>query len=536
MSGTPAASEESPGDEGTNEAKQTHSGTWSLWRVDPGAVPPGYPWPEPPDPVPARHVETLRLDVDSWYPQRTASGTILPDAVTRGDWIAMLDPAVPVQPGQARWTGRVRYRTGGSGLVWFDTIDVSVQSGRALVVFSSGSMHHRRAFRRVHASFRPLDVEIDHEEGLEPRLEFHAGDHPVHPAGLADRNLSIPDIYRRAGFRVRMSAGAGAIPSSAAGADAMWTDGEMNDALEACWSKNADKAQWAVWCLVARLHAEGPDLGGIMFDSAGTFQRQGAAVFYDSFLSDPPPDDPHAEAAVRRMQFWCTAHELGHCFNLAHPWQKTLGSSWTRLSNDPESRSLMNYPFLVAGGDPAYFADHEYRFDDGELLFLRHAPEHLVEPGGATWFDEHGFNRESANPGSGLELIARVNRETPAFAFLEPVVIELKLKNVSDRPIRVDEGLAFDGSHTTVVIKREGQPARAHVPFARYLLAPKRTVLQPGESVYASHFVSAGLNGWSLAEPGKYVVQAAVHLPGGDVVSKPLAIRVARPGTWDESN
>ncbi len=34
----------------------------------------------------------------------------------------------------------------------------------------------------------------------------------------------------------------------------------------------------------------------------------------------------------------------------------------------------MNYPYGVAGGESAFFADFEYRFSDGELLFMRHAP------------------------------------------------------------------------------------------------------------------------------------------------------------------
>ena len=47
----------------------------------------------------------------------------------------------------------------------------------------------------------------------------------------------------------------------------------------------------------------------------------------------------------------------------------------------------MNYPFRVAGGQSAFFADFEYRFSDQELLFMRHAPERFVQMGAADWFD-----------------------------------------------------------------------------------------------------------------------------------------------------
>ena len=74
------------------------------------------------------------------------------------------------------------------------------------------------------------------------------------------------------------------------------------------------------------------------------------------------------------MKFWTAVHEMGHSFNLAHSWQKALGQPWIPLSNEPEARSYMNYPFRVDGGQSSFFADFEYRFSDSELLFMRHAP------------------------------------------------------------------------------------------------------------------------------------------------------------------
>lgn len=71
-----------------------------------------------------------------------------------------------------------------------------------------------------------------------------------------------------------------------------------------------------------------------MFDDIGTAQRQGCAVFSNSFISDPRPGDPHSDQAVQRLRFWTAVHEIGHTFNLAHSWQKNLGptSPGTRLT------------------------------------------------------------------------------------------------------------------------------------------------------------------------------------------------------------
>jgi hypothetical protein len=52
----------------------------------------------------------------------------------------------------------------------------------------------------------------------------------------------------------------------------------------------------------------------------------------------------------------------------------------------------------------------------------------------------------------------------------------------------------------------------------------------PGESVYEPLFVSAGHNGWDVAEPGRYTVQVALHTEDqGDLVSNPLRLLVEPP-------
>ncbi len=56
----------------------------------------------------------------------------------------------------------------------------------------------------------------------------------------------------------------------------------------------------------------------------------------------------------------------------------------------------------------------------------------------------------------------------------------------------------------------------------------------PGKPVYESLFVSAGRNGWDIAEPGDYTVQMILHLDEQDVVSNSLRVRVAPPHNRDE--
>lgn len=482
--------------------------------------------------------EELRLDVDGILPQQVASGTIYRALNSRVDWIAQLAPE-----GANAWTGTVWYKKGDVGSFPYTNIKIQViRSGSTApqgvkAIFSGGGAPNaERFFSYDSPRFRTLEFEFDHVEGVDPALQYDTHSHPNRPASLPAENLTIPRVFERAGFDVKVSANGGPIPAGGAGANARWSDAEMHDAMQTYWSRFANRAQWALWVFYAALHEDGTGLGGIMFDDIGGNHRQGTAIFTDSFISSPPAGDPDGAAWVERMKFWCACHEMGHAFNLAHSWQKALGTPWIPLANEPEARSFMNYPYDVSGGQTAFFRDFHYSFSDDELLFMRHAPEEFVQMGNADWFDHHAFEQASvlAEPTFRLEL--RAYREkvkgvvpAPMYEFLEPVVLELKLINISPRPQVVPAKLLSPGHDLTVIVKRKGRAARQVVPFATYCWQPDYKALSPGESLYESVFVSVGQGGWEIDEPGYYSVHVALHTEHEDIVSNPLALRVAPP-------
>jgi hypothetical protein len=308
---------------------------------------------------------------------------------------------------------------------------------------------------------------------------------------------------------------------------------EMHDAMQIHWSRFANAAQWAMWVFYASLHESGTNLGGIMFDDIGPNHRQGTALFVDSFIAQPPQNDPSPAAWIDRMRFWTAVHEMGHAFNLAHSWQKSLGTPWVPLADDPEARSFMNYPYSVAGGQAAFFSTFEFRFTDQELLFIRHAPERFVQMGNAAWFDHHGFEEAPTAEDRTLALEIRVNRERERYEFLEPVWLELKLTNTGQQPQLVDAD-ALDAGSLTLILKKQGREARQLVPFRQKCIEPATKVLMPGDSVYGTVLASAGINGWDVAEPGTYLVQAAARVGDEDVISNPLVLRIAPPVSHEE--
>ncbi len=480
--------------------------------------------------------EELRLDVDGRYPLMTASGTVTGGLTTRVNWIAKLKSA-----GSNQWTGAIWYKEGTTTTFPYTAVKIRVvrssfwSSPFAEVTYYGGGVAGvKRTFKYVSPYIRSVEFEFDAVQGVTPATSIQTHAHPTRPATLPNETLTIETVFQRAGFQVTKSGGDSVVPLSGAGANAKWSDMEMHDAMQSYWSRFANKPQSSLWVLFASLHEMGTGLGGIMFDDIGPNHRQGTAMFNDSFIANAPATDPAKPAWVQRMRFWTAVHEMGHAFNLAHSWQKALGTPWIPLANEPEARSFMNYPFNVAGGQTAFFADFEFRFSDGELLFMRHAPEKFVEMGNAAWFDHHGFEQaeQPAEPPCRLEL--RTNRAEPRFEFMEPPMLELKLTNVSSQPQAVDANALSDAEHLTIIVKKDGRPARTFVPYANYCLKPAQVAVLPNESLYEPLFISAGRGGWELAEPGNYTVQVALKHDGQDIVSNPLRLRIEPPRDFEE--
>lgn len=489
-----------------------------------------------PGPIPVLRLGELRLDVDGRYPQMTASGVVRPGiGFTSLHWVATLRAA-----GVRTWTGDIWTKDGDAALMPHVRVKIVVTRAfllpsRARVTFSGGpgaDVVHE--FDYIGPTFDPVNFEFDSTPDANPALTIDTHAHPNRPASLPSETLSIESVFRRAGFGVTVTP-PGPPVALGAGVDGVWSETEMHDAMQAHWQLFGNKAQWAMWIFHAALSDQGTGLGGIMFDDIGPNHRQGTAIFTESFIKNAPAGDPAAAAWVQRMRLWTAVHEMGHAFNLAHSWQKALGTPWVPLVGEPEARSFMNYPFRVAGGQTAFFSDFEFRFSDRELLFMRHAPRRFVQMGNADWFDHHGFEDANTTPEPPLRLTVRVNSDQPALQFMEPAMIEVEATNISGQPMLIDDELLAGGHGLTLIVKRDGRPARLWQPFSTECRAPVVKVLAAGESVLQPVFVGAGKGGWLIAEPGVYTVQASVRLDSGeDVVSAPLRLRVAPPAGYEE--
>jgi len=513
----------------------------------------------PPVPVPPHHIPTrplnlvtitVRVDVDRFFPQNRISIEVsrrFPTATAHAIAEVTSDQCLGLN--RRRITAAITYRDGDAALIPGDQVLFEAKRGRAvaygsytLMLIGAGTTPRSYPLAFISQYFDSVEFEVDRVANAGTAVTtYDTGSHPNRPADLPSETISLATVYQRAGFGVTMSANTTVIPNADAGTNGTWSDGEMHNAMVAYWSRFADRPQWAMWVLYAARHDQGRSLGGVMFDDIGPNHRQGTAIFTDSFIQDVTPGDANPAAWRQRMVFWTAVHEMGHAFNLAHAWQKALGmpqapgDPWIPLTNQPESRSYMNYPFRVSGGEVSFFADFRFCFTDEELLFMRHAPRRFVQMGNSNWFVNHGFEAPRALGETGRwALKIRSNRELNEYSFLEPVTMEFKLTRKSGQPTAVDEQMLADGRHITVFVQRERGGVRPWRPMITRCHEAYTSDLKVSESIYGAHTISASTDGWLIDEPGFYKVQAVVDVGDEMVVSNVLRLYVAPPVTADE--
>jgi hypothetical protein len=333
------------------------------------------------------------------------------------------------------------------------------------------------------------------------------------------------EVFSRVGVDLQTSTAERVVPLSLSGADEKWSDSELEGVLKHYWSRYKSQAQWSMWLLFAGLHEEA-DVRGKMFDHLGAYKRRGGAVFNDWWLSDFGPTEPNRDAQIHRRRFVTACHETGHCFDLIHS-DEHGASNWWPLGDEPYALSFMNNPESLGGNGSNFFDQFEYRFSDSELQFIRHAPEKFVEMGGPYYGDD--YSDASRAPFPAWTLDVSIGKSQQMFDFLEPVIVEVKLTNSSDRPQVIDENVLRTGDDVVISVRRSGGITTRLRPYVISCLGPKWRVLQSGESIRHSVFASAGTMGWLISEPGSYEVRVGLKTTAVNALAPALRIRVALP-------
>lgn len=373
--------------------------------------------------------------------------------------------------------------------------------------------------------FRSVMFEQDSEQGVTPFVSYDTGS--LSSGGPA-RTLTVSAAYAESGIQFQITGGTDIVPSTEAGTNLKWSNSELHAAMVKHFTLWKDLPQWAVWLLAAYQHEDGPGLYGIMFDQEGK-QRQGCAVFHAGIGG--------ATAEKLRLQLYTYVHELGHCFNLMHSWQKSYAQP--PAPNRPDALSWMNYPWNYhnsSSGPATFWAAFPFRFDDLELIHLRHAFRNNVIMGGNDFtvgsaltasLDLEAF-APPVEDNSGLKLELR--KPQASFALGEPVVVELKLSATDIRGRRAFPALHPNYGYTRIGIVNPSGQVLVYEPLIEHCLHPGVVTLSPEAPLYDSAYIGYGKGGFYFDQPGSYRLRAEYYAPDGSrLVSNILTLRVRAP-------
>lgn len=381
--------------------------------------------------------------------------------------------------------------------------------------------------RFVSPAFRTMIFEEDRQDTV-PAV-FTSYNTGSLPSGGPARPISVVSAFAEAGIQMLTTGAADVVATGEAGANASWSDAELHAGMVNHFSRWKDIPQWAVWLLHARVHDLGTGLLGIMFDQQGK-QRQGCAVFYAGLGG--------TTADKQRLQLFTCVHELGHCFNLLHSWQKSLAIP--PQPNRPLSFSWMNYPWSYPGGGPAAFwSGFPFRFDAQELVHIRHGFQSDVIMGGnpfrvgsaledlASWSDP-------VEDRSGL----RLELEAPTtFAYGEPVTAQVRLHGVDPRGIMVTRHLRPRNGQVQIAIAGPNGQVRLYEPLLHHCASDEDAIVldQDKPSHADTAFIHYGKDGFYFDQPGTYRLRARYTAPDGSTIVSPVTtVRVRPPLTAED--
>jgi hypothetical protein len=475
----------------------------------------------------------LRVDVEG----KSATGRVSGDFFQKSGGVlrhwgsfVIASPRVMAGDDEVTIGGRARFGTNKKAPNVLVTIRRAPRPAlRATVIFSDAEGNVEDTFGCKFASpfFRTVEYEVDIVAGTEVFDVYN-----VKSPGAATRPLTVDLAYADAGIEMLRTGVSNVIVENTAapptGTDGKWSDAELHSSMltnfslldHAAQGDLTREGQWKLWLLVATEH-EQKGMRGMMFDSHWGRQRQGCAVFYKEIAG--------GESEAKRAALRTYVHEIGHCLNLVHPWDKAMSSLPPSQS---DSLSFMNYVDMYPGGEKAYWEKFAFEFDKHELVHLRHAFRDDIIMGGnffgtgAAELGARALNRPLNDAGLSLKLESR-----KSFMLCEPVVVELKLYRKGVRYKRVHRSIHPDRGFVHLAIRKPDGRVVSYRPMAARCLKPDFTVLRKKQpSIYASAYIGYGMDGFYFDQAGFYQLVAVYQSPcGSEVVSEPLTLRVRNP-------
>ena len=379
--------------------------------------------------------------------------------------------------------------------------------------------------------FRTVEFEQDAVEDIRP---FKRYDTSKLPSPGPDRVLDLGRAFVEAGIELKRSSDTNLLPISLAGADRLWSDAELHAAMVDHFSNWSAEPNWRVWVLAATRHEE-QKYRGLMFDRANGARHQGCAIFHDVIAESGRDGNEVLRGTLRTY-----VHEIGHCFNLYHPHEKSFMTPPS--ANRLDALSWMQYPHNYLNppdcGEQAYWAAFPFQFDDEEIVHLRHGFRNHVIPGGG----EFGLGSADVDRELFADLVSNDSgvrlkiKAAPRFLIGAPVVVEIKLELTNLQGRTVNENIHPNFGYVQIGIAPVGGKTMVFRPLITHCAEPSLTDLTEARpAVYDSAYIGYGKDGFYFGSPGDYELRARYNGPDGSViVSNVIRIRIKSPASRED--
>jgi len=327
----------------------------------------------------------LRIDWDSISEYAKSLHVVSGDIFAAGKWqmsFFVNNPRVELPDDKSA-------KITGEGKIWDSKTRVSIE---VTITKDNGDGINARAYlkaddkeksftcSRYSRFYRTVEVEIDFtsEKLYLPKYNTHL--HPSRPPFLPQRDIDLFSAYADAGIELKLDSEECTLVTDP-DPNTAWTNAELYE-IQNRELEGEDPNKWKIWGIITEKYALGSSIVAAMFD---TKTRKGFGVFTEAgLLSGLPPMFPEQnqilslkEKIALRHYLFAAVHECGHVFNLQHCF--SLGR--------PDSLTWMNYASIYnrTNGSDAFFRSFEFKFDDVELMWLRHGPYNKVKPGEGNW-------------------------------------------------------------------------------------------------------------------------------------------------------
>jgi hypothetical protein len=209
----------------------------------------------------------------------------------------------------------------------------------------------------------------------------------------------------------------------------------------------------------------------------------------------------------------------------------------------------MNYDWKYdqRNGQDSFYSNFLFEFDDPELRHIRHGDLLSVIMGGDSWasgdhLEAPAEGRAQGNDDASMELVLR---SKGYFDLMEPVIVELSVRNRSDVPVPINTLLKPEFGSTAIFIQCPNGKTVEYEPISCKMAAADIKTLAPatepseGQDRYNDTiFISYGRSGFYFDQPGEYLVRAIYRgrASGGVLIPSNVArIRIGnQPSTIDE--